>query len=123
MLPTDSLAPYFLASMHPMMHLTMLVTSMILIGIDKSAFYANGGTCDAGTPAQKFMDSGKEEYMFTIMTAHLVSVVFHILAQVVFKNNKFWANIFLVLKVLIYLYAVVYVQSGITYDGCNDVTD
>ena len=29
----------------------------------------------------------------------------------------------LVAKTLTYLYAVVYIQSGITYDECNDVTD
>lgn len=59
MLPTDSLSPYYLASMHPLMHLSLLVTSMILIGIDQSEFYQNPGTCPAGSPADKFMKTGK----------------------------------------------------------------
>ena len=85
MLPTDNLSPYFLASMHPVMHLTMLVTSMILIGINQQEFYASSGTCKPGTPAAKFQDKGKTEYMFTIMSAHLISVVLHILGNVAFK--------------------------------------
>lgn len=69
------------------------------------------------------MDNGKTELMFTIMSAHLISVVFHVLAHSAFKSNKFWANVFMVVKTLTYIYAVVYIQSGITYDECNDVTD
>lgn len=115
MLPTDSLSPYYLLSMHPMMHLTMLFTSMILIGIDQSEFYENKGSCDAGTPAYKFMTSGKTECMFTIMTAHLIASVFHLLGQVVFANNRFWGNVFMISKVLVYLYGVVFVQSNIVY--------
>lgn len=61
--------------------------------------------------------------MFTIMTAHLVAAVLHLLGTVLCLNNKFWANVLLIAKVLIYLYAVVFVQSGITYDECNKVTD
>lgn len=61
--------------------------------------------------------------MFTIMSAHCISVVLHLLKYVLLKNHKFWANIALVAKVLIYIYAVLFVQSGITYDECNDITD
>ena len=42
---------------------------------------------------------------------------------VFFEKNKFWTNLCMVLKVLIVLYATVFVQSIITYDECNDVTD
>ena len=122
MLPTDSLAPYYIASMHPMMHLTMLFTSMILIALDQSAFYANAGTCPAGTPAQKFMDTGKTRYMFTIMSAHLICTVLHTIGHY-FNSNKLWSNLCLISKVLLYLWAVVFVQSGINFDECNNVTD
>ena len=122
MLPTDSLSPYYLASMHPMMHLTLLATSMILIALDQSDFYANTGSCPEGTPAHDFMQSGKTKYMFTIMSAHLACTVLHILSHY-FQSNKFWSNIAMISKVLLYLYAVVSVQSGINYDECNDVTD
>ena len=106
MLPTDSLSPYYLASMHPMMHMTLLFTSMILIALDQSDFYANTGTCPAGSPAYKFMETGKTKYMFTIMSAHLVCSVLHMFASYL-QSNKFWANIALISKVLFYMYAVV----------------
>jgi len=108
MLPTDSLSPYYLASMHPMMHLTMLFTSMILIALDQSKFYENTGTCPENTPAYKFMTTGKTQYMFTIMSAHLVCSVLHMLVHY-FQTNKFWSNVCLILKVLLYLYSVVLV--------------
>lgn len=105
------------------MHLTLLATSMILVGLDQAGFYANAGNCPEGTPAYKFMTTGKTELMFTIMTAHLVCVLLHVLSYVLQSRNKLWANIFIIAKVLICIYAVVFVQSGITYDACNDVTD
>lgn len=123
MIPTDSLSPYLLASMHPMMHLTMLFSAMVLVSLDQNGFYENAGVCPEGTPAYKFMNGGKTQLMFTIMTAHLICVVLHVLKYVLLKNHKFWGNLALVAKVAIYLYGVLFVQSGITYDDCNDVTD
>ena len=122
MLPTDSLSPYYLASMHPMMHMTMLFTSMILVGLDQNGFYENTGSCPAGSPADKFMTTGKTQYMFQIMTAHLICSLLHFFAQY-FQTNKFWSNVAMIIKVLLYLYSVVFVQSGINYDECNNVTD
>lgn len=46
MRPTDSLVPYILASMHPMMHMSLLFTSMILIFINQDKFYEVNGTVD-----------------------------------------------------------------------------
>jgi len=40
-----------------------------------------------------------------------------------FQTNKFWSNIALIFKVLLYLYSVVFVQSGINFDECNNITD
>ena len=107
MLPTDSLSPYLLASMHPMLHLTMLFTSMVLIGLDQTKFYENTGTCPEGTPAYQFMTTGKTELMFTIMTSHLLCTVFHVISYQYFTTNKFWANVFLVAKVFLYIFSVV----------------
>jgi len=56
------------------------------------------------------------------MSAHLICTVLHMLGQY-FRSNRFWSNVCLIVKVLFYLYAVVFVQSGINYDECNDVTD
>lgn len=46
MRPTDSLVPYILASMHPMMHMSLLLTSIILISINQDKFYEVPGTVD-----------------------------------------------------------------------------
>lgn len=70
------------------------------------------------------MTTGKTESMFMIMSAHLICTVLHLLAQYAeSKANRFWSNLFIIIKVLFYLYAVVFVQSAINYDECNDVTD
>ena len=42
---TDSLIPYNLMSMHPLLHLTMLTTGLILVNRDKIAFYEIEGNC------------------------------------------------------------------------------
>ena len=46
MRPTDSLVPYILASMHPIMHMSLLITSMLLIFINQDKFYEVNGTVD-----------------------------------------------------------------------------
>ena len=46
MRPTDSLVPYILASMHPIMHMSLLLTSMLLIFINQDKFYEVNGTVD-----------------------------------------------------------------------------
>lgn len=55
---------------------------------------------------------------------HVIGITCHYLNKVLqhYKYN-FLANVLLIAKVLIYFYCVVYVQAGITYDECNDVTD
>lgn len=46
---TDNLMPYILASMHPLLHMALLFTSMILISMDQEGFYVAPGTCDPKT--------------------------------------------------------------------------
>ena len=79
MKPFDSLVPYVLASMHPIMHMSLLFTSLILIGLDTEKFYEVAGTVSPDTEAYYFMTEGKYYYMFYIMSAHLISIVFHYL--------------------------------------------
>lgn len=70
------------------------------------------------------MTHGKYMLMFWIMTAHLISILFHYAHQVLnHYEYKTWANAFLVLKVGIYLYVVQEVQVGITFPNCTEVTD
>jgi len=118
------LVPYILASMHPIMHMSLLFTSLILISLDTEKFYDVPGTVDPASEAYYFMTEGKYWYMFYIMTAHLVAIVFHYLYQVLnHYDHKALANILLVFKVGIYLYAVMEVQTGITFEEFSDVTD
>lgn len=119
----DNLVPYVLASMHPLLHMSLLFTALILLSLDYEDFYAVNGTTE-DEDASYFMTEGKFWLMFLIMTAHLVSILLHYLHQVLnHYEYKTWANLFLVLKVGIYLYAVMKVQVGITFPNGTDVTD
>jgi len=123
MKPTDNLAPYILASMHPIMHMSLLFTSFIMIAHDREKFYEIPGTCD-DKDANKFATTEKYHLMFIMMTAHLICIAIHYLYQVLnHYNQKTFANILLVLKVLVYIYAVMEVQTGITFENCTDITD
>ena len=65
------------------------------------------GTCDEGSDAQKFQNVTKYLLMFYILTAHLIAIILHYLYQVLnHYDYKTVANILLVAKVSIYLYAV-----------------
>ena len=64
MRPSDSLIPYVLSSMHPLMHMSMFFTSLILIGRDQDKFYEITGTCKEGTAAAKFQTDDKYTFMF-----------------------------------------------------------
>mmetsp|Transcript_4816 Transcript_4816/g.8258 ORF Transcript_4816/g.8258 Transcript_4816/m.8258 type:complete len:207 (-) Transcript_4816:1176-1796(-) len=125
MKPSDNLVPYVLASMHPLLHMTLLITSLVLVSLDHEKFYEVPGTC---TEKQKdafyFLNEGKYWYMFYIMSSHLISILFHYLSQALNHFDfKATSKLFLVLKVFIYLYAVMKVQTGITYTECSEVTD
>lgn len=70
------------------------------------------------------MEEGRFKYMNAIILGHLIGITFHYLNKSLsYYKYNFLANILLVAKILIYFYCVVYVQSGITYDDCNEVTD
>jgi hypothetical protein len=79
MRPTDSLVPYILASMHPLMHMSLLFTSMLLIFINQDNFYEVNGTIDPVKckNAYNFTTNYKYELMFYIMSAHFISILFH----------------------------------------------
>jgi hypothetical protein len=50
--------------MHPLMHMSMFFTSLILIGRDQDKFYEITGTCKEGTAAAKFQTDDKFTFMF-----------------------------------------------------------
>jgi hypothetical protein len=92
--------------MHPLLHMSLLFTSLILMSLDYDKFYEITGTC-SDEDALNFMTQGKYMLMFWIMTSHLIAILFHYANQVLnHYEYKTWANVFLVLKVGIYIYAV-----------------
>ena len=54
MKPYDSFMPYILASMHPLLHMSLLFTALLLLSFDYDLFYTVAGQCDDGSDAQKF---------------------------------------------------------------------
>ena len=121
----DTVAPYVLASMHPMMHLALLTTGIALHMMDNDKFYniPNADQCDAkaGSKAYRFIHGGdKFWYIGLISLAHLISVVFHYIDELlVAQGKRFQGNIFLVIKIFFYMYAVFKVQAGIIFDDCR----
>jgi hypothetical protein len=51
MKPFDSLVPYVLASMHPLLHMALLFTSLVLMSLDSEKFYEVTGTCPVDSEA------------------------------------------------------------------------
>ena len=124
MKPYDSFMPYILASMHPLLHMSMLFTGMLLMFLDYEQFYLVTGTCDEGSDAYEFQLTTKYTLMWYILTAHLVCIWLHYLYQILNHYDfKGIANCLLVAKVGIFIYTVMEVQTGITFEECNDVTD
>ena len=75
---TDSLIPYNLMSMHPLLHLTMLTTGLILVNRDKDGFYEIEGNCSpTSEDAKKFLGSYKENLMNYALLSHAVSIALH----------------------------------------------
>lgn len=63
MLTTDSLIPYILMTMHPLQHMAMLVTGLILLGTRKDKFYEINGVCPEGTEGAEFVNGNKVLFM------------------------------------------------------------
>ena len=125
MKPVDPLVPYMLASMHPLLHMGLLVTSLLLVSLDHDKFYEVPGTCPAEyTDAVNFMTENKYWLMFSIMTGHLSAILLHYLYQVLnHYDYKTAANLALVTKVTSFFWIIVSVQTGITFEECTEVTD
>ena len=75
---TDSLIPYNLMSMHPLLHLTMLTTGLILVNRDKVGFYEIEGNCSpTSEDSKKFLDGYKVNLMNYALLSHAVSIALH----------------------------------------------
>lgn len=67
-----------------------------------------------------FINKDKYWLIGLISLSHLLAVVFHYVNELLENQEKrFLGNIFSVLKVFIYLYAVFKVQTGIVFEECR----
>jgi hypothetical protein len=74
---TDSLIPYQLMSMHPLMHSSLLLTGLVLSNIYKDKFYEIG-TCEVKTvDAKSFVADGKEKLMKSALLSHVLGITLH----------------------------------------------
>lgn len=121
---SDSLIPYTLMSMHPLMHGSLLLSGCILLATNNESFYQIEGTCPEGTEAQDFILGYKETLMNMAMTSHAVCLVFHWLYQLLSHYEmKVVANLFLMAKMIVYFVATLQIQQGIDFTECSSVTD
>ena len=121
----DTLTPYVLASGHPMLHLSLLTTGLVLHTIDNDGFYnvPNESQCleGASSKAMRFIKGDKFFYIGLIGMAHLLSVVFHYINELlVSQQRRILGNLFMVLKIFFYLFAIFKVQTGIIFEECRE---
>jgi hypothetical protein len=121
----DNILPYILASMHPIMHLTMLTGGAILRGVDEDKFFnvPNAAKCaaKAGSKAQLFIGAGKEESMNMIMLGHFIAIVCHYLSGILTKRgNKVAAGWSMLVKIFTVIFVHFLLQSSIIFDECRD---
>lgn len=123
---TDSLIPYVLMSMHPLIHGTMLLTSSILLSTNYDKFFEIIGTCDAAkdTEAQNFILGTKYTLMNYAVVGHAVCLICHYLYQILNHYEiKVIANLFLISKMMISFFVTFKIQSSIDFSECTDITD
>lgn len=74
---TDSLIPYQLMSMHPLMHSSLLLTGLVLSNLYKDKFYEIG-QCDAtSVDGKSFIADGKEKLMKSALLSHVLGIALH----------------------------------------------
>jgi hypothetical protein len=124
---SDNILPYMLASMHPMIHLSLLTASMVLRSYDNDGFFEipNEKTCTAkaGSKAMDFIDGEKIWLMGYIQLAHLLAIVFHYAGESISQNKEgssMVGQVFLLLKIFVYYSAHFTVQTGIIFDECRE---
>ena len=78
---SDSLIPYTLMSLHPLMHASLLVSGLVMLTRDYDNFYEIVGTCPPNTEANDFIMGHKFTLMNLAMASHAVCIVAHWIYQ------------------------------------------
>ena len=118
----DTIMPYILASMHPLMHLSLLTAGSMLRFVNSDKFYdiPNKATCTSGQKALEFIDFGSEWYMNYITVAHMIAIAAHYLSDYFSTRNKLITGAFMIAKIFTYFFTHYVVQSGIIFEECRD---
>jgi len=74
---TDSLIPYQLMSVHPLMHSSLLLTGLVLSNIYKDKFYEIGECKATSEDAISFLSDGKEKLMKNALLSHVLGITLH----------------------------------------------
>jgi hypothetical protein len=123
----DSLIPYILMSLHPLMHASLLTTGLILLGTNYETFYLIDGTVPETKEYKEAYDfiSGKKYTLMNLaITAHAVCLLSHWLYQILNHYEiKVMANVFLMLKMMFYFIAILRIQSSIDFTKGSSKTD
>lgn len=120
----DSLIVYNLMTVHPLMHVSLMTTSLILHYTNNEEFYKIEGNCPEGTEAQNFILGGKYSLVKLAVFGHAVSIFCHYIYQLLNHFDvKVLANFFLFGKMLTFFIVVLKIQSSIDFIECKNVTD
>lgn len=120
----DSLIPYILMTMHPMLHMSLLISSVILHTTHYEKFYEVVGTCPNDSEGQKFIMGGKYELVKLAMFGHAASIFCHYVYQILNHYEvKVIANLFLMAKMMTFFVITLKIQSSIDFKECKSVTD
>lgn len=103
----DTIMPYIMASMHPLMHLALVSTGCLLRFVDNAKFYniPNKDTCTEGKKAIEFIEFGGEWLMNYITLAHILAIGFHYLSNYIkTTEHKMIGSLLMILKMFTYFF-------------------
>jgi hypothetical protein len=123
----DSLIPYNLMSLHPLMHASLFTTGLLLLGTNSETFYQIDGTVpntEEYKEAFDFIAGKKKTLMNLAIMSHAVCLVCHWTYQILSHYEiKVMANVFLMLKMMYYFISILRIQSAIDFEKGHEATD
>ena len=117
----DTIMPYVLASMHPVLHLSLLMSSLIVSQVNEDEFFTvpNAGTCN-DKAALAFIGDGKHNLLSSIQAGHVAAILLHYLSGwLIEKERRVLGNFCMLSKVFVYVFIQFVVQSGIMFKECR----
>lgn len=108
--------------MHPMMHLALLTSSIILYSFDSERFFKvpNTDQC-TDKEALNFINTNKKWLVGYASSSHLVAVILHYMSDVLIaQDRKIIGHLFMICKVFIYILSIFIVQTGIMFPKCRE---